>query len=79
MEADPDDSNLPPGAEHVGQPAEVTGINFVDGQDNNYLTAVCTKVNALGMNLWLSDFPVPGTPDYFWNPRDLPGFWGIQP
>eukprot|EP00975_Prorocentrum_lima_P012987 2757652-Prorocentrum_lima.AAC.1 len=31
------------------------------------------------MNLWLEDFPVPGSADYYWNARDLPAFWGIQP
>eukprot|EP00975_Prorocentrum_lima_P023410 4923409-Prorocentrum_lima.AAC.1 len=72
MEADLDDNRLPPGSEHVGQPAVISGIDFVEGQDNHYLTAVCTKVNAFGMNVWLEDFPVPGTPDYVWNPRDLP-------
>ena len=80
---DMDDGQLPPDAEHVGQgrksfpqaPPFPQGLDAHQVKWQNaqaYLSAISTKLNNLGMNVWPNDFPQQNVPDFFYSPRDLP-------
>ena len=80
------DGFLPDNAEHFAQPrapmprppAPEDG-DPTQAEIEAYLTECGMRVNALGMNIWNSDFPRKEYDDFYWNPRDLPMYWGIEP
>ena len=62
-----DDATLPLAAEHVAQPLEAAPLPPADpAEEDAYITEVCTRVNALGMDIWKSNnFPQEHMPDYY--------------
>ena len=74
------DAFLPPDAEHVAQqraglPLPPDARAGTDA-DHAYVKTYCTQCNAMGVDLWKTDFPDPEAEDFRWNPRDLPTYWG---
>ena len=81
MSCDVDDGRLPPDAEHVAQPVlPPPGLQGAERDaEDQYITEVCIRVNNLGMDIWRDNLPTQDSPDYWWNPRDLPGLLGDPP
>ena len=82
LNQDMDDSTLPPGAEHVAQPAGPQQLPPGDAPgitDDSYVTSYCQKINDMGMNARVQDFPQEGAEDYAYNLKDLPLCWGFHP
>ena len=62
---------------HIARAGPALGPTEQEQAGNNFLTQAAGKLAACGVNLWANEWPDPRGRDYWYNPKQLPQFWGI--